>query len=83
MKAELALEKASKVAGILAEETPASRPVLRGLIQETAVGQAEENCREILERESVLAPSHKDQALSNHERKFQSLEAKIANIEKS
>ena len=82
MKAKLALEKASKVAGILAEETPASRPVLRGLIQETAGGQAEETCREILERESVSTPSRKDQALSAQERKLQSLEAKIANAEK-
>ena len=84
-KAELALEKASKEACILAKETLASRPVLCGLIQETAVGQAEETCREILEREreSVLAPSHKDQALSNHKRKLRSLEAKVANAEKS
>ena len=85
MKVELALEKASKVAGILVEETPASRPVLHGLIQETAGGQAEETCREILEREreSVLVPSRGDQALSAQERKLQSLEAKIANAKKN
>ena len=71
------------MAGILAKETPTSRPVLRGLIQEKAGRQAEETCWEILERESVLAPSRKDQALSAHERKLQSLEAKIANTEKA
>lgn len=69
LKAKLAAKRASKVASILAAENPSPRPVLWGLIQETARKTAKATCREIIDKKNSLVPPQQTRDLSKQEQK--------------